>query len=103
MLKLNAAPTFTSTVKIPSPTGDATIKVTFKHMTKDAYADFIKKERELARSDEDALMDIVEGWVDVDAEFNRENVKLLCQNYHGAGTAIVEAYVTQLTQVRRGN
>ena len=103
MLKLTPNPTFTVPVKIPAPTGDTQIKVMFKHMTKDAYAAFIKQEREQARSDEEALMDIVVGWEDVDAEFNRENVRELCQQYHGAGSAIVEAFITQLTQYRRGN
>lgn len=103
MLKLIAAPTFTAKVEIPAPGGAVSIKIEFKHMTRDAYRAFINAEREIVRSDEDAIMDIAVGWTGVDAEFNRESVAELCQQYHAAPRAIVEAFITQLTQSRQEN
>lgn len=103
MLKLKPNPTFTVPVVIPAPDGKVTIKVEFKHMTKDAYQAFIKDEAKKDRSDEDAILDIAVGWSDVDGDFNRENLRELCQQYHGAATAIVETFIRELTQARLGN
>jgi hypothetical protein len=103
MLKLDASPTFTSAVKIPAPTGEVQIKVEFKHMPKDEYDAFIKQETEKARSDEDAIMDIAKGWHGVEGEFNRDNLRKLCQNYHAAPRAIVETFIRELTQNKLGN
>jgi hypothetical protein len=103
MLKLIAAPTFNAKVEIPTPSGAVSIKVEFKHMTRDAYKAFINAEREIVRSDEDAIMDIAIGWTGVDAEFSRESVAELCQQYHAAPKAIVEAFINELTQARTSN
>jgi hypothetical protein len=111
MLRLKPNPTFKAPVTIPVPGGpDLTITVEYKHMTKDAYKAFIDGERKTvpARPDEDAIMDIASGWSDVELEegpaaFNKDNVRDLCQQYHGAGAAIVEVFVNELTQYRRGN
>lgn len=105
MLKLKPDPTFTTAVKIPAPGGDIAIKVEFKHMTRDAYTKFVKDEAETksARSDEDAIMDIACGWSGVDAEFSRESIAELCQQYHAAPRAIVETFIRELTQYKLGN
>lgn len=103
MLKLKPDPTFVAAVKIPAPAGEVAIKVEFKHMTRDAYVKFITSEPEKARSDEDAIMDIACGWQGVDAEFSREAVAELCQQYHAAPRAIVEAFIRELTQAKLGN
>src|ERR1043165_3294652 len=103
MLKLRPDPTFVTAVKIPAPTGEIAIKVEFKHMTKDAYLAFLKAEPEKERSDEDTIMDIAVGWIGVDAEFTRENVRELCQQYHAAPRVIVETFIRELTQNRLGN
>lgn len=103
MLKLVADPSFTSAVKIPTPTGEVQIKVEFKHMTKDAYDAFVRDEAKNPRSDEDAILDIAKGWHGVEGEFSRENVRQLCQQYHGAATAIVTTFIRELTQHKLGN
>lgn len=103
MLKLTANPTFTSKVEIPAPGGPVSIKVEFKHMTKDAYNAFLKADAEAQRSNEDTIMEIAVGWANVDGEFNRENVAELCQQYHAAPRAIVETFVRDLTQFKSGN
>jgi hypothetical protein len=106
MLRLKPNPTFKAPVKIPVPGGKPMeITVVYKHMPKDEYAEFIKREREMttARPDEDAILDIATGWEGVDSEFTAENVKELCRQYHGSAAAIVETFIAELTQFRRGN
>jgi CO dehydrogenase/acetyl-CoA synthase alpha subunit len=103
MLKLVADPSFTSAVKIPTPSGEVAIKVEYKHMTKDAYDAFVRDEAKNPRSDEDAIMDIAKGWHGVEGEFTRENVRALCQVYHAAPRAIVETFIRELTQHKLGN
>jgi len=58
-----------------------------------------------AISNEEAIMECVAGWVekDVDAPFSREAVDQLCQQYHAAAGAIVDTFITQLTQFKRKN
>jgi hypothetical protein len=103
MLKIQANPTFNSRVEIPTPEGPVAIKMVFKHMDTDSYKEFIEREAELQRTNEDAIMDIAEGWHEVDGEFNRENVAKVCKQYHAAAGAIVTAFIKDLTQARVGN
>jgi hypothetical protein len=104
MLKLKANPTFKAQVQIPVPGGKPVpMTFEFKHMGKDAYTSFIEREKAVARTDEEAIMDIAVGWDGADAPFSAEAVHDLCDNYHGAATAIVETFIDQLTQARRGN
>jgi hypothetical protein len=103
MLKIQANPTFNARVEIPTPEGPVAIKMVFKHMDTEAYNDFIKREAELQRSNEDAIMDIAEGWHEVDGEFNRENVAKVCKQYHAAAGVIVTTFINELTQAKAGN
>jgi hypothetical protein len=103
MLKLNPDPTFTSKVDIPTPTGVQTIKVEYKYMDVDEYNAFIKKEGELNRTNEEALMDIMAGWHEVDTEFSKEALTKLCKKYHAAARVLVEKFISDLTQAKAGN
>ncbi len=103
MLKLKPDPTFVTAVKIPAPTGEIAIKVEFKHMAKDEYTAFIKQERENHRSDEDTIMDLAVNWFNVEGDFTRENLRQLCQQYHGAASAICATFIRELTQSRQEN
>lgn len=103
MLKIQANPTFNARVEIPTPDGPVAIKMVFKHMDTDTYNEFIKREAELQRSNEDAILDIAEGWSGVDGDFTRENIATVCKQYHAAAGAIVTAFITELTQAKAGN
>ena len=58
-----------------------------------------------AISNQEAIMECVDGWVekDVDGPFSKEAVDTLCQQYHAAAGAIVDTFITQLTQFKRKN
>jgi hypothetical protein len=103
MLKIQANPTFNSRVEIPTPEGPVAIKIVFKHMDTDTFKDFIDREAKAQRSNEDAIMDIAEGWSGVDGEFTRENIATVCKQYHAAAGVIVETFIKELTQARVGN
>lgn len=98
---LAAKPTFTARVSIPVP-GKAPepVEFTFKGRTRDEFKEFIDTLAE--REDADVVMDICCGW-ELEEAFDRENVDLLIQNYLGAARAIIEKYLSELTQARLGN
>jgi len=98
---LTPSPTFKAKVGIPVPgNGTTAVEFTFKGRTRDEFKTFID---ELAnREDVDVIMDIASGWELEDA-FDKENVEELIQNYLGAARAIIEKYLSELTQARLGN
>jgi hypothetical protein len=98
---LSIKPTFTAKVSIPVPGKTAEpVEFTFKGRTKDEFKDFV--DNLSGREDVDVIMDIASGWELEDA-FDKENVELLTQNYLGAARAIIEKYLSELTQARLGN
>lgn len=98
---LAVSPTFKSTVIIPAPGGkSAPIEFTFKHRTRDAFKEFTESLG--GRDDVDVLLDIASGW-DLDEPFDKETVEQLTQNYLGAGRAVAEAYINELTAARVKN
>lgn len=99
--KLQAAPTFKAKVEIPVHGGKAVpVEVEFKHRTKDQLTEWLDGAK--GRKDTEALLDLIAGW-ELDDPLNAESVELLVQNYAGAASAIVSAYVAELIQARRGN
>ncbi|USE78906.1 phage tail assembly chaperone [Cupriavidus gilardii] len=116
MFKINPNPTFTATVTIPVPGGKPEkLKLTFRHKSRDQakdYFDRIAKEAaeaiESGKTDDvarerRALEEIVAGWEDVDQPFSGDALEQLLQNYHGAATAILDTFTTELNLARRGN
>lgn len=104
MLKLKANPTFRAKVKIASPGETPTeVEFEFRHFTRKAYSEWLTGEASKTRTYTDAVLDIAAGWFGVDAEFNRESVDELLQNYHAAGLAILNAHAEALTGARLGN
>lgn len=98
---LSVKPTFTAKVGIPIPgKSPEPVEFTFKGRTRDEFKEFIESLSE--REDADVVMDICSGWELEDA-FDRENVEVLIQNYLGAARAIIEKYLSELTQARLGN
>jgi len=98
---LTASPTFKAKVAIPVP-GDksADIEFIFKGRTREAFKDFIDGLKD--REDAEVIMDIASGW-DLDDAFEKDNIEKLTQNYLGAARAIIEKYLSELTQARLGN
>lgn len=104
MFKLKVDPTFKAKVAIPAAGGDPKpITFIFKHRTKTALNEWINSPGVKDLEDVDFLMEVVAGWEDVDAEFSKDSLHTLLENYMGASFAIRDAYLNQLTQQRLGN
>jgi Phage tail assembly chaperone len=100
-LVLTASPTFKAKVAIPVPGNSPTlVEFTFKGRTKDQFKEFIDALRD--RDDVDVVLDVASGWELEDA-FDREAIEQLTQNYIGSARAIIEKYLSELTQARLGN
>lgn len=102
-LKLDPSPTFWAKVLIPIAGAEksAEIECEFAHMSRDEYASFANAAPD--RSDIDTTMILLRGWRGPDAEFSRESVGKLLQNYHGASFAIAEKFSGELGKLRSGN
>ena len=98
---LAAAPTFKARVLVPVPGKSAEpVEFTFKGRTREQFKDFVESLKD--REDADVILDIASGWELEDA-FDKDNIELLTENYLGAARAIIEKYLSELTQARLGN
>ncbi len=98
---LTPTPTFKAKVLIPVPGKTAeSVEFTFKGRTREQFKEFIEGLKD--REDVEVVMDIASGWELEDA-FTVANVELLTQNYLGAARAVIEKYLSELTQARLGN
>jgi hypothetical protein len=98
---LSIKPTFKAKVAIPVPGATAElVEFTFRGRTRDEFKAFVDSLKD--REDVEVVMDIASGW-ELDDAFDAENVEVLCQNYLGAARAIIEKYLSELTQARLGN
>jgi hypothetical protein len=100
-LKLTPDPTFKAPVLIPVPGGpDASVVFTFKHRTREQVLAWLEEDKDAG--DVPTVNAVALGW-DLDDEFNDANIERLCQNYAGAGYAIVNTYLTELRGARTKN
>ena len=104
MLKLKAAPTFKAPVKIRAAGGEEhSVVFEFKHRTKDAMQAFMGSDEWRSQSDEDNVLAIACGWEGVDAEFSKDSLHELFQNYQAAPGAIMESYLSEMLLARAKN
>ena len=100
-LKLNPDATFKHTVYIPVAGADPQpLELVYKWRSAKAVEAFTEKYKE--HFGVDAVMDCVAGW-NLDADFNRENVEKLLDNYLMAALRIVTGYVDEIFNARSGN
>ncbi len=104
VFSLDAPATFPAVVDIPRPgMGPAPLRLVFRHMTGEQLNAWLAASKQ-AKSDAEWLAGIVEGWEGVSAEFSIDALAKLVDNYHApAVTAIVDKFLAELTEVRRGN
>lgn len=96
MFKLEPNPTFEATVRIPVPGGDAApLRLVFKHRRKSEVQQLV--EAAAGREDIDLVADIVAGWHDVDAPFDRKHLAALLDAYPAAAGAILQAWGAELS------
>lgn len=104
MLQLQPHPTFKAAVEIQlHGGGTASITMVFKHRTTKEMEKFTTSEETQKLDDVGMVLAVAEGWEGVDAPFNEESVRKLCQNYRGAPFAIRDKYLAEHMQARLGN
>lgn len=104
LFSLTPPATFAATVDIPRPGSEpAKLRLTFRHMTKEELNAWVASSKETP-SDAEWLGAIVVGWEGASVDFSPEALALLVNNYHQpAVEAIFDKYLSELTEVRRGN
>lgn len=104
VFSLDAPTTFSAVVDIPRPGKDpAPLHLVFRHLTGEQLNAWLAGSKE-AKSDAEWLAVIVENWEGVSAEFSVDALAKLVNNYHApAVTSIVDKFLAELTEVRRGN
>jgi len=127
MFKVNPDPTFKDdvSVTIPGKKEPGVLSLVFKYKGTKEYEEYLKwaglgeevkkkgktKEKEPEEKDQkpskvspvDALMELVEGWVDVDAEFNKESVETLLDKHPLAFYEILGHYAKSRWESRVKN
>jgi hypothetical protein len=98
---LTAIPTFKAKVAIPVPGGKSVdVEFVYKHRTRDEYKEFVDNLPD--REDVDVIMDIASGW-DLEDAFSAEAMEAMTQNYIGSAYAIIQTYISELTNARVKN
>ncbi len=107
MFVLQPKPTFKAAVSIPVPGGsDGKITFIFKHKGKkdlQAYFNSLSATEGEAKTDIEALLELVDGWEGVSEKFSAENLELLLDAYPGAALALYETYRKELLEGRSKN
>lgn len=100
-LRLVPDPTFKAKVAIPVPgQRDALVEFTFKYRNADQLLEWVSNSRDAL--DADLVFECAIGWA-LDDEFTADNVRTLCNNYPGAGNAIVSVYLDESRGARAKN
>lgn len=105
LFSLTPPATFAATVDIPRPGGaePAKLRLIFRHKTKEELNAWLASGTDV-KSDAEWLGVIVAGWEGVNTDFSPEALALLVSNYHQpAVEAIAAKFLSELTEVRRGN
>jgi len=104
--KLVPNPTFEETVTIPVPGGggNGKIKIKFKRIGKKSLrALFATMQEDAEKEDVDVLLEVVDGWSGVDAEFTEANLATMADNYPGFTAAVVSAYSKAMFEAKAKN
>lgn len=103
MAKIKLAPdaTFHAVVMIPVHGAEpAAVKFTFKHRPRTETVKWLESLD--GSNDASIVQEMASGW-DLDDEFSEANINLLLQNYGGAGKAIFDKYLAELSGARAKN
>jgi len=111
---LNPNPTFKIDVTIPRPgQDDGKVSLTVRHKTRTQMAELEKELKSQAEAAAEAgeysndasaayLEQVIDSW-NIDAEFNRENLLVLLENYPRAFDSIATAFTKELYSIREKN
>ena len=106
--RLVPQPTFEFEVEIPVPGSDPQVLILIgRHKGKKAVmelqSNLLAEDGKTPPSDVEVLTEILAGWVNVEAEFNKEAIEQLLDNYPKANSIIYSAYALALMEGREKN
>lgn len=105
--KINPNPTFwhPCQITVPGEEKPATVKVEFRHKTKEQLAAFFEriKTTDSPVSDAELLEEVIVDWEIEGSAYNAENLKALLNNYPASGMELAMQYTAALTESRRKN
>jgi hypothetical protein len=95
MFKLDPNPTFWATVTVRVPGGTGQFDLQFKYLRlaeRERYAKDLE-----GKSNLDALAELIADWRGIDADYNRDNLEQLLNEYPDAVRAITACYWGEVT------
>lgn len=103
MFKLIPNPTFWAKVEVAVPGIEvpAIFEVEFKHLPREAIKTFFAGIA--GKQDAEALGELVSNWRGIDAEYSKDNLAALLNNYPAAAEGFFAAFRRELLEARRKN
>lgn len=103
MFKLQPKPSFWAkcSISVAGEAKPAQIEIEFKYLGREGIKAFFESLE--GKQDIEALGEIVTNWRGVDAEFSRDNLAQLLDNYPQAAMAIFEAFRTEALEAKAKN
>lgn len=103
MFKLQPKPTFWARVpvSIPGESKPAQIEIEFKHLGRESLKSFFETLE--GKTDSDAISEIVCNWRGIDADFNRDNLDELLNNYPSSAMSLFDTYRKEVMEAKAKN
>lgn len=103
MFKLSPNSSFWAKVQLSVPGNEkpVVVELEFKYQSKTALKNYFDSLEN--KKDAEALGEIVLNWKGVDAEFSRENLETLLENYSAAAREIFMAYQREILEAKVKN
>ena len=102
MFKVKAPETFDATLTITGQGREQKLKLTYRHLLKDAYKALVDKLSAGELTPAQVILDMVSEW-DADVALDTEGVELALQHQIGLDTAIIHGYAQAIQVARKGN
>lgn len=103
MFKLAPNSSFWAKVSLSVPGSEKPVQIEleFKYQSKTALKKYFESLE--SKSDAEAIGEIVLNWKGVDAEFSRENLEVLLENYSASVREIFAAYQREILEAKTKN
>ncbi|MFZ6696825.1 phage tail assembly chaperone [Stenotrophomonas acidaminiphila] len=102
MFKVKAPETFGTTLTIVGQGREQKLKLTYRHLLKDAYKALMDKLGAGEITPAQAVLELVAEW-DADVDLDTDGVETALQHQIGLDTAIIHGYAQAIQVARKGN
>lgn len=102
MFKIKAPEKIPATLTIVGQGREQKLKLTYRHKTREQFAEFVDSVAKGEKTACEAVLEIVESW-EADAPLDADSIAVLQSHQPGADWAIVNGYSEALAVARKGN